>query len=233
MNGNLRLKAVIFDFDGVIVDTEPLHYRSFQTILEPMGLGYSWERYVEHYMGFDDRDAFMEAFRSKGMDLSHSGLEELIALKAERFQQVIAGGVTPYPGVVQLVKSLSADLPVAICSGALRSDIEPILRQFSLDSAFSVMVTAEEVPASKPDPASYALAVRKLAAAFPEKGILPLSCVAIEDTPAGIASATGAGISVLAVTNSYPADHLANAVRIVSSLDGLSLADLDQLVPAR
>lgn len=232
MNGNLHLKAVIFDFDGVIVDTEPLHYRSFQAILEPMGLGYSWERYVEHYMGFDDRDAFMEAFRAKGMDLSHAGLEELIALKAAQFQQVIAGGVTPYPGVVQLAKALAADLPVAICSGALRSDIEPILNQLSLDSAFSVMVTAEEVPASKPDPASYLLAIRKLAAAFPDRGIVPSSCVAIEDTPAGITSATGAGIPVLAVTNSYPADHLADAVRIVSSLDGLTRADLDTLVPA-
>lgn len=233
MNGNLHLKAVIFDFDGVIVDTEPLHYRSFQAILEPLGLGYSWERYVEHYMGFDDRDAFMEAFRAGARELSHDGLEELIALKAEQFQQVIAGGVTPYPGVVQLVKSLSAQLPVAICSGALRSDIEPILRQLSLDSAFSVMVTAEEVPASKPDPASYALAVRKLAVAFPDRGIVPSTCVAIEDTPAGIASATGAGIPVLAVTNSYPADHLANALRIVASLDGLSLVDLDLLVSAR
>lgn len=232
MNGNTRLKAVIFDFDGVIVDTEPLHYRSFQTILEPIGLGYSWERYVEQYMGFDDRDAFMEAFRAGGRELSHDGLEELIALKAERFQRVIANGVTPYPGVVHLAKSLSADLPVAICSGALRSDIEPILRQLSLCSAFSILVTAEEVPASKPDPASYALAVRKLSAAFPDRGITPSACVAIEDTPAGIASATGAGISVLAVTNSYPADHLANAARIVPSLDGLSLADLDALVPA-
>lgn len=230
MNGNCCLKAVIFDFDGVIVDTEPLHYRAFQVILEPLGLGYSWERYVEHYMGFDDRDAFMEAFRAAGKELTHDELEELIALKAEQFQQVIAGGVSPYPGVVQLAQSLALQLPVAICSGALRSDIEPILRQLSLDTTFSVMVTAEEVAVSKPDPASYALAVRKLAAAFPDKGIQPSSCVAIEDTPAGIASATGAGIQVLAVTNSYPADHLGQAVRVVTSLAGLALPDLDAMV---
>lgn len=233
MSGNMRLKAVIFDFDGVIVDTEPLHYRSFQAILEPIGLGYSWERYVERYMGFDDRDAFIEAFRAGGRDLSHDGLEDLIALKAEQFQNVIAAGVTPYPGVADLVRSLSTSLPVAICSGALRSDIEPILLQLSLDGLFSAMVTAEEVPASKPDPASYTLAVRKLAAAFPETGIVPAACVAIEDTPAGIASATGAGIPVLSVTNSYPAEHLSQAVRIVPSLEGLSLADLDALLAIR
>lgn len=224
------VKAVIFDFDGVIVDTEPLHYRSFQVVLEPLGLGYSWEAYVDHYMGFDDRDAFLEAFRAGGKTLDHAGLEELIAMKAALFQDVVAEGVASYPGVVELVSSLSQQLPLAICSGALRSDIEPILRQLSIDSLFSVMVTAEEVAASKPDPASYALAVRKLAASFPDRGVLPSSCVAIEDTPAGILSASGAGIPVLAVTNSYGPEPLRTAQRVVTSLAGITLSDLDTLI---
>ncbi|WP_041972776.1 HAD family phosphatase [Geobacter sp. OR-1] len=224
------LKGVIFDFDGVIVDTEPLHYRSFQVVLEPLGLGYSWEAYVERYMGFDDRDAFVEAFRAGGRTLDHDALEELIALKAKLFQDVVAGGVTAYPGVVDLISALSSELPLAICSGALRSDIEPILHQLAIDNAFSAMVTAEEVAASKPDPASYALAAKKLAVAFPGSGILPSGCVAIEDTPAGIASAAGAGIPVLAVTNSYPAEQLGSAQRIVSSLADISIADLKKIV---
>jgi len=223
------LKAVIFDFDGVIVDTEPLHYRSFQVVLEPLGLGYSWDAYVDHYMGFDDRDAFLEAFRAGGKTLDHSGLDELIALKAKLFQDVVSEGVTSYPGVVELISVLSSKIPIAICSGALRSDIEPILRQLSIEGAFSAMVTAEEVAASKPDPASYALAVKKLAA-IPGSGIVASSCVAIEDTPAGIASASGAGIPVIAVTNSYPADHLTKAQRIVSSLAEISIADLNAIV---
>lgn len=228
--GNSILKAVIFDFDGVIVDTEPLHYRSFQVVLEPLGLGYSWDAYREQYMGFDDRDAFLEAFRAGGKTLDLDGLENLISLKAQLFQDVVADGVSSYPGVVELISSLSSVIPLAICSGALRSDIVPILRQLSIEHAFSAMVTAEEVAASKPDPASYALAVKKLAAAFPETGIAPANCVAIEDTPAGIASACGAAISVLAVTNSYPSDHLAKATRIVSSLADISIADLKALI---
>lgn len=89
--------AVIFDFDGVIVDTEPLHYQAFQKILSPRNLGYSWEDYLAVYMGFDDRDAFREAFAQRGVALSEGELEQLIAHKAVIFQEVIASGVAPYP----------------------------------------------------------------------------------------------------------------------------------------
>ncbi len=226
------LAAVIFDFDGIIVDTEPIHYRSFQVILEPLGLGYSWDEYVARYMGFDDRDAFKEAFRSGGRELDKNALEELISLKARLFQDVVGEGVTPYPGVVELIESLAGKLPLAICSGALRSDVDPILSRLFLDKAFSVKVTAEEVAASKPDPASYALSVQRLANIFPDREIVPSSCVAIEDTPAGIASARRAGMPVLAVTNSYPAALLVEASSVVSSLADISLADLKALIPS-
>jgi beta-phosphoglucomutase len=224
------LKAVIFDFDGVIVDTEPLHYRAFQQVLEPLGLGYSWEDYVDRYMGFDDRDAFMEAFTSAGRALDGQMLEWLIGDKAAAFQQIISVGVTAYPGVVELVGEIAAQLPLALCSGALPSDIEPIISQLGLASAFSVIVTAADVSASKPDPASYALAVARLAERHPTLQIEPRHCLAIEDTPAGIASASGAGVAVLALTNSYPAAHLASAIRIVPSLADVRLADLRQLL---
>lgn len=224
------LKAVIFDFDGIIVDTEPLHYRAFQTILEPLGKGYSWDDYVARYMGFDDRDAFIEVFSAAGEKLSHDSLELLIERKARIFQDVIASGVAPYPGVVRLATELAAKVPVALCSGALPSDILPILQQLSLEKVFSVMVTAADVEASKPDPASYRLAVELLRATFPDHGIAPSSCLAIEDTPAGIASANGAGIPVVAVTNSYPADHLQSACKVVASLADIAFNDLNDLI---
>jgi beta-phosphoglucomutase len=224
------LKAVIFDFDGIIVDTEPLHYRAFQEILEPLGLGYAWDEYVARYMGFDDRDAFVEAFAVAGQQLSFDALEQLIDRKARIFQEVIASGVTPYPGVVRLATELAGKVPVALCSGALPSDILPILSQLSLEKVFAVMVTASDVAASKPDPASYRLAVERLQSAFPTHGIDPASCLAIEDTPAGIASATGAGVRVVAVTNSYPADHLLSASKVVDSLDSETFATLNALV---
>ncbi|ACH40084.1 phosphatase/phosphohexomutase-related hydrolase [Citrifermentans bemidjiense Bem] len=223
------LNAVIFDFDGVIVDTEPLHYKAFQELLVPLGLGYSWEEYLDRYIGFDDRDAFREAFAVAGRALSDGGLKELIHGKAQAFLRIVSVGVAPYAGVVELIRSISGNLPLALCSGALRSDIDPILAQLGLSDAFDVMVTADEVAASKPDPESYRLAVTRLQEAFPGK-VDASASIAIEDTPAGIASASGAGLKVLAVTNSYPRERLTGACRVLNSLSGVDLEGLRLLV---
>lgn len=221
--GVLRAEAVIFDFDGVIVDTEPLHYKAFQQILAPMGLGFSWEQYIETYMGFDDRDAFVEAFKAKGRQLGHDELAQLVATKADIFLEVIRSGVTPYPGVIELIRKLHhADTPLAICSGALRSDIMPILEMLKISDCFSIIVTADEVAKSKPDPECYRVAFERVSAHWPGSLQAPAQALAIEDTPAGIAAATRAGLQVIAVTNSYHGDHLSAADLIVESLEQLS-----------
>jgi beta-phosphoglucomutase len=220
------LAAVIFDFDGIIVDTEPIHFKAFQDVLVPRGLGYSWDEYLRRYIGFDDRDAFRETYRSNGRDIGDRELQALILEKGAAFQRAIGAGMEPYPGVVELIRSIAGSLPLALCSGALPSDIHPILRQLDIDSAFDAIVTAADVAASKPDPASYSLAVARLAAVYPGKGIVPGGCIAIEDTPAGIASASGAGLKTLAVTNSYPEEMLDGAVKVVGSLAGIDLDGL-------
>lgn len=225
------LKAVVFDFDGIIVDSEPLHCKAFQKLLEPLGAGFTWDEYVDRYMGFDDRDAFREAFRVHGLELDDEKLSGLISAKAAMFQEVAAEGVSSYPGAVDLIRNLAGKTPLALCSGALLSDIEPVLRMLSIPDAFDCIVTADDVAASKPDPASYLLAVRKLQQLFPSQQILPALSVAIEDTPAGISSAKGAGLKVLSVTNSYPAPELLAADRVVDSLAAITLEDLQQLVP--
>ncbi len=218
----LKACAVIFDFDGVIVDTEPLHYKAFQLILEPLGLGYSWEQYVNTYMGFDDRDAFKEAYSNKGLSIGHEDLSNLIATKAKLFQDVIKSGITAYPGVVELINALhTSKVPLAICSGALLSDIIPILEMLDITDCFDVLITADDVSKSKPDPESYQLAFNRLSSVRTES-IISTSCtIAIEDTPAGIISASGAGLQVIAVTNSYSKEHLTKANYITDSLDQL------------
>jgi beta-phosphoglucomutase len=225
------LKAVVFDFDGIIVDSEPLHCKAFQKLLEPIGAGFSWKEYVEKYMGFDDRDAFREAFRVHGLELDGEKLAALISAKAAMFHEVAAEGVNSYPGAVELIRNLSGKIPLALCSGALLSDIEPVLGMLSISDAFDCIVTADDVSASKPDPASYDLAIQKLQQLFPDKQILPSFSVAIEDTPAGISSAKGAGLKVLSVTNSYPSAELHAADRVVASLSTITIEDLRQLVP--
>ena len=219
LSGGLRAEAVIFDFDGVIVDTEPLHYAAFQRLLEPLGLGFSWEQYVESYMGFDDRDAFIEAYKTTGTGLSARVLQSLIDRKADIFQEIIRDGIVAYPGVVDLIRCLHASqTPLAICSGALRSDITPIIETLGISVFFDVIITAEDVARSKPDPECYRLAHARLNT-FRSINLTPGQVLAIEDTPAGIASAKGAGLQVLAVTNSYPAEQLSQANVITQTLD--------------
>jgi beta-phosphoglucomutase len=217
--GGVKAEAVIFDFDGVIVDTEPLHYAAFQRLLEPRGLGFSWEQYVETYMGFDDRDAFIEAFKGSEKGLASSELLELIEQKALLFQEVIRDGISAYPGVVNLIRGIhSSRTPLAISSGALRSDIDPILHILGIADCFDVIVTADDVAKSKPDPECYRLANSKLNT-FHSRNVPAQLVLAIEDTPAGIAAAKGAGLQVLAVTNSYPAGNLSQADIIIETLE--------------
>jgi beta-phosphoglucomutase len=221
-----RPEAVLFDFDGILVDTEPMHYRAFLEILDPLGMGFPWKEYVETYMGFDDRDAFREAFRAKKVVLDDGNLGKLVAAKSEAFLRGLRAGVTAYPGAVPLVETLhAAGLPLALCSGALRSDIDPILAQLGVARRFDVIVSADDVRRSKPDPESYALAFSRLSERHPALLTAPEMSVAVEDTPAGIHSAKRAGLRALAVTNSYGAGELAEADWVVGSLEGVRFGE--------
>jgi len=208
------IEAVIFDFDGVIVDSERLHWAAFNAVItKPV----SWEKYIQTLIGFDDRDAFKYIFPG----ISKDELEELVEKKAAAFQELLAdGGAAALPGAVELIQLLSGQIPIAICSGALREDILPIIGKLGVADAFDTIVTAEDTHISKPDPAPYRLAKEKLGVE---------TAVAIEDTPAGIASAKGAGLKVLAVTNSYDRDALTQADVIVDTLEGLTLEALNGL----
>ena len=219
------LSAVIFDFDGIIVDSEPMHFRALNEVLQPLGLEISWEAYCEVYIGFDDRDAFKQVFKENHKKSCSRDVAKLIEEKAAVFQRYIAQGeATPLPGAVELIKSIPVRLPIALCSGALREDIDPILENLGITGAFTTIVTAEDTPRSKPDPAPYALTIEKL-------GIdNPATALAIEDTPAGILSAKGAGLKVLAVTNSYDRDYLMEADAVTDSLERVSRPFLENLV---
>jgi HAD superfamily hydrolase (TIGR01509 family) len=221
---NQMLSAVIFDFDGIIVDTEPLHYRAFQAVLNPQEKGFSWERYCTNYLGLADRDAFKMIFRAKKESVGPNELERLVAAKARAFLQYVnEESITPYPGAVELILSLSKQLPVALCSGGTSRDICPIIEKLGIRSAFSTVVTAEDTPKSKPDPAPYLLAIRNLGLAD------AATVVAIEDTAAGIASATGAGLKVLAVTNSFARERLLASDAVIETLESVNRQSIEDM----
>jgi HAD superfamily hydrolase (TIGR01509 family) len=228
----LMLAAVIFDFDGIIIDSEPLHFRALRQVAASEGLSLNWEDYLARHIGLDDRDAFRGIFRAAGRHLPASTLVDLIQQKAQVFQGLVRNGVQPYPGVVELINALSRQTAIGLCSGALRSDIDPVLRYLGLVDIFPVIVTADDVRISKPHPESYLLAVRRIAEQTPEAKISSHQCLAIEDTPSGISSARAAGLAVLGVTNNFPAHHLSAADRIVSGLAGLTYHDLSLIPPA-
>ena len=228
------LEALIFDCDGVLVDTEPLHYRAFQEILGPLGLGHSYDHYLQRYIGFDDRDAFLEAFREGDRPIDDMILAQLIRAKERILQGMIARGISSFPGVASLVHELAAhQIPLAVASGALRHEVEAFLNGLGLAEYFPVIVAANDVNRSKPDPETYLKVLSQLQETLGGKVLEPRSCIAIEDTPAGIRSAKDAGMYVIGVTNSFASEELDAADHIVMSLEDLNVSGLVQLIGAQ
>jgi HAD superfamily hydrolase (TIGR01509 family) len=225
------LAAVIFDCDGVLVDTEPLHYQAFQEVLRPLGMGFDYEHYLDRYIGFDDRDAFIEAFREAGHSIDPATLASLMTAKAKALLRITSKGISSFPGVVELVHELvSYKVPLAVASGALRHEVEAFTDALGIRTAFSIIVAADDVTRSKPDPETYLTALVRLKARLNRGDIDPRSCIAIEDTPAGIRSAKEAGIYVIGVANSYPVSGLGEADMVVESLTRLDVPGLMRLI---
>jgi len=227
---SLPLAAVIFDCDGVLVDTEPLHYQAFQEVLRPIGLGFDYDAYLDRYIGFDDRDAFLEAFREAGRSLDPATLASLMHAKAKALLSIASKGISSFPGVVELVHELERHkVPLAVASGALRREVEAFTDALGIRGAFSIIVGADDVSRSKPDPETYLAALARLKEHLNRNDLDPASCVAIEDTPAGIRSAKKAGIYVIGVAHSYPVSGLNEADKVIESMTQLDVPGLMRL----
>ncbi|MEM7578060.1 MAG: HAD family phosphatase [Planctomycetota bacterium] len=216
------LEAIVFDFDGVLVDSEPLHYQAFVLIARSLGFELTFEQYVQTYIGFDDRDAFRVMLEVTGREVTDAAVAELCAKKQPAFDALAkATGELALPGSVELLDAAqAAGFKVAIASGATRADINLMLGLLDRSDAFEAIVTADDVKRSKPDPASYAQAAVAI-------GVEPVKCLAIEDTRAGLKSATAAGLRTLAVTTSHEADELTDdAERVIHSLAGVTVKQL-------
>ncbi|MEM1353366.1 MAG: HAD family phosphatase [Planctomycetota bacterium] len=229
-------KAIIFDFDGVIVDSEPLHYQAFVMVGRSFGYSFTYEQYMAQYIGFDDRDAFrymlgqaIEAGHAPEIGDQEAYLLELIEKKRVAFEAIAAMGTAAIPGAVELIDQASAvNLPIAIASGATQADIDQMLRLLKRRDRFEIIVAADDVAASKPDPTTYALAAARISTRYPGLGLAPADMLAIEDTSAGLASAQGAGLRTLGLTTTGPKELVLSAERVIEDLDGVTLEDLNQ-----
>ena len=222
------LRAVIFDFNGIIVDDEPIHFELFRKVFSEEGIDLTKQAYYERYLGFDDRGAFSFGFGEHNRPLNHQKLTELIDRKALYYQQAIRNHVTIFPGAKELIVNLAGDLPLAVASGALRNEIETILTTAGLIRHFKAIVSAEDVERGKPEPDVFIKALAMLNAGM-DKAIQASDCIVIEDSKEGIKGARRAGMKCLAVTNSHPAELLGEAHTIVKSLEEVGMARLAQL----
>jgi beta-phosphoglucomutase len=222
------IRAVVFDFDGVLANSEPLHFRAFRDILAAEGLALTEPAYYGQYLGFDDAGAFRAIAGDQNRPLGDGELAEWVARKAELLEALEKGASVLFPGAREAIVRMAGSGLVAIASGALRNEILRVLNREQLTSYFSVVVAAEDTPASKPDPAPYLRAVELLRARAGDS-LLPEECVALEDSHWGLVSARGAGLRTIAITHSYPASELREADLIINHLDELTRTLLEQL----
>jgi beta-phosphoglucomutase len=223
------LRAVIFDFDGVITDSEILHFRAFNAVLTPYGFQLTKPEYYKKYLGMSDADCFRALIAEGRLPIQEPQIKNLGQQKTRVFEKLARTEGRIIEGVREFLDTLSAaKVPTAICSGALRAEIELILEEAGLRSYFDVIVSAEEVQRGKPDPEGFLLALEKLNEAWPEP-IAPECCVVIEDSHWGLKAAQAAGMHAVAVTNSYDAAQLKPADRIVARLDELTMNDLQRI----
>ncbi len=225
------LKAIICDFNGVIVDDEPLHMRTFQRVLAEEGIPLSPEEYHTTYLAMDDRGAFSDLLHKHNRPLSPALLADLIRRKSVLYNTLITEECRLFPGAVDFVRKAASRYTLAIASGALRPEIEAILERAGIRECFEVIVSAEDVARGKPDPECFRTALARLNAEAPRGSstIRPAECVVIEDSRAGVEAAHAAEMLCLAVTNSYSASELHAADMVVSSLEGLDPARLEAL----
>jgi HAD superfamily hydrolase (TIGR01509 family) len=222
------LQAVVFDFDGVIANSEPLHLKAFQEALAEDGIALTADEYYSRYLGYDDVGMLQALARDRKLPASGRYITEMVALKGIKMQQMLHGGDVLFPGADRFIREAARAVPIAIASGALRHEIHEILECANLRSQFSVVVAAGDTPESKPSPAPYMLAYEKLKDAT-GLDLDRRRCVAIEDSRWGLESARGAGLRCVGVTSSYGAEELQAAELIVSGLDTLTLESLDTL----
>jgi len=223
------LHAIVFDFDGVIADSERLHLRAFQDTLAAESIALTRDAYYAQYLGFDDHGVFRQLYRDLERPLTPAVLDALVARKGERYDALAAAGEMLFPGAAAFIRAAAAVVPIAIASGAQTHEIEHVLDKAALRACFVTVVGADQTPASKPAPDPYLEAFARLGR-HTGRTLDPRRTVAIEDSRWGLESARAAGLRTVAVTTGYHAEALVSHAELVAAgLHALTLDDLEQL----
>jgi beta-phosphoglucomutase-like phosphatase (HAD superfamily) len=220
------LGAVIFDFDGVLVDSEQIHHKAFNRVLAKFHYQLSSHEYYDRFLGLSDEELLRIVDKERHLSLSNQQFGQLLGEKANLFKEMAATEAGIIEGVPKFLNMFSdGKIPMAICSGALQPEIEMILEGAGLRSYFEAIVSAEQVEKGKPDPEGFLLALKLLNKKL-KKSIKPEDCVVIEDSHWGLEAAKAAGMRTVAITNTYAAEHLKPADKIIAHLNDLTLSCL-------
>ncbi|MBL7214563.1 MAG: HAD family phosphatase [Phycisphaerae bacterium] len=224
------LQAVIFDFDGVICDSEFLHYQALNAIFNRFGVDIPKDVHWEKYLGYSDLENIQAVNRDYGMGLDDTAIAEQVAEKKIIFDELAGTDAVIIDGVAEFIQMLvDHHVRRAICSGALRSDIDLMLSGVPFADAFEVTISADEVKHGKPDPEGYRMTLDRLNTGD-NTPITPSECVVIEDSHWGLEAAAAAGMNPVAVTNTYSRDALnKKAKKVVNKLSELTIDDLKSL----
>jgi HAD superfamily hydrolase (TIGR01509 family) len=221
------LRAIVFDFDGVIANSEPLHYRAFRDVLGKSGVTLPEQEYYARYLGYDDVGVFKAVAADRGLSWTTDRITGLVSSKADTIERLEEKGAVLFPGAGAAIRRAAALMPLAIASGALGAEIRRVLDREGLTSYFKAIVAAEDTAVSKPaaDPYRRALVLLEEAVGAP---LLPAECVAVEDSPWGLESAKAAGLHTVGVAHTYDRAAL-DADLVISSVDEFDVARVAQL----
>jgi beta-phosphoglucomutase len=227
-----HLRAIIFDFNGVIADDETTHFLAFQQALAEDGLALTQDEYYGAYLGMDERTCTAVLVQSATGKRDPAREQRIAERKAALFRSLTAAHKPPlFPGIAEFVQQAATRYRLAIASGGRRQQIELALQGTPIEKVFMALVSAEDAPNGKPDPAMYRLALARIneTAPRPHPVIQPAECLVVEDSLAGIQSALAAGMKVVGLATTYPPDRLTAAHLVLPSLAGVSLERLEAL----
>ena len=223
-------RAVIFDFDGVITDSEVLHLRAFNKSLAQFGIELTTKDYYQNYLGFSDFDCYKMLITQGLLRIDEQQIADIIKRKSAIFEELTKTEGRTIEGVHEFLKMLEKNnIPMAICSGSLLVEIELVLDEAHLRHFFKAIVSAEQVRRGKPHPEGFLLALRKLNEDDTQPPVAADQCVVIEDSHWGLQAGKAAGMHTIAVTNSYDAKQLTMAEKVVARLSDLTIDDLHRL----